>query len=469
MTTANGTSTRNGVPSVNGKRVLVYSLGMEGRDLARWLIGQGARVTVSDTRSDAQLAAARAVAPTGVAEVVTGQPFLSPDGFDLVAVSQSVLRYDPALVRARERGIPVTSQMRLFLQLCPGRIIGITGSSGKSTTTALVGAMAKEAKARHIVGGNIGEALLGRLDEITPETAVILEISHTQLQYTDRSPHVAAVTNVTPNHLDQFSWDEYVGLKRHLLAFQGSDDIAVLNADDQTSRGFVASVKGRLAQASLAGEVRGEGAWLSSGSVLVRRGRMTDEIIRAERVRLRGRHNLANIVMASAIGGVCGFEADTMARAIASFRGVPHRLEVVGRANGVTWVNDSIATAPERTMAGLAAFTEPVVLLLGGREKRLPLDGLQQLARERCRAIVCFGEAGPLFHEAMQGLGIETALTGTLEEAVASARSVAKNGDVVLLSPAGTSFDAYPSFEVRGEAFRALVQALPGFEAEVTP
>lgn len=468
MTATNGTFERNGVPEVSGKRVLVYSLGIEGRDLARWLIAHGATVTISDTRSEQQLAAAKAVAPAGVAELVTGQPFLAPDGFALVAVSQSVLRYDPALVRARELGIPVTSQMRLFLQLCPGRIIGITGSSGKSTTTALVGAMAQAAKLEHIVGGNIGEALLGRIEEITPETAVILEISHTQLQYTDRSPHIAAVTNVTPNHLDQFSWDEYVGLKRHALAYQESEDVAVLNADDQTSKGFVASVRGQLSQASLAGEVRGEGAWLSSGSVLVRHGRFTDEVVQADRVLLRGRHNLANVVMASAIGSACGIDAKTMASAITAFRGVPHRIEVVGRAGGVTWVNDSIATAPERTMAGLSAFSEPVVLLLGGREKRLPLEGLQNLVKERCRAVVCFGEAGPLFHQAMEGLGIKTALVGTLEEAVISAESVAKAGDVVLLSPAGTSFDVYPSFEVRGEAFRALVRALSGFEPEVT-
>ncbi|MCC7088616.1 MAG: UDP-N-acetylmuramoyl-L-alanine--D-glutamate ligase, partial [Dehalococcoidia bacterium] len=182
---------------VRGKRVLVYSLGIEGRDLARWMLGQGARVTVSDTRSDAALAAAGAGAPEGLDRLVTGQDLLDPAGFDLVAVSQSVLRYDRALGRARELGIPVTSQMRLFLQLCAGKVIGITGSSGKSTTTALVGAIAAETGLPFIVGGNIGEALLGRLDGITPETNVILEISHTQLQYTDRSPAIAAVTNIT--------------------------------------------------------------------------------------------------------------------------------------------------------------------------------------------------------------------------------------------------------------------------------
>ncbi|MBE0608723.1 MAG: hypothetical protein IH609_05040, partial [Dehalococcoidia bacterium] len=315
---------------VRGKRVLVYSLGIEGRDLARWMLGKGARVTISDTRSDSALAAAGAGAPEGVDRLVTGQDLLDPAGFDLVAVSQSVLRYDRALGRARELGVPVTSQMRLFLQLCPGRVIGITGSSGKSTTTALVGAIAAETGLPFIVGGNIGEALLGRLDEITPETNVILEISHTQLQYTDRSPAIAAVTNITPNHLDQFSWDEYVGLKRNIIAHQLRDDVAVLNADDQTSRALMASVRGRLVRTSINSEVEGDGAWLDHGEVVLRHGSRVVPAVKTADIRLRGAHNLANVVMACAIAAEGGFAPDAMARGVRAFRGVPHRLEIVG-------------------------------------------------------------------------------------------------------------------------------------------
>lgn len=454
---------------VRGKRVLVYSLGIEGRDLARWMLRQGARVTISDTRSEAALAAAGAAAPDGVDRLVTGEGLLDPTGFDLVAVSQSVLRYNPALARARELGIPVTSQMRLFLQLCPGRVIGITGSSGKSTTTALVGAIAAESGHPFIVGGNIGEALLGRLDEITPETNVILEISHTQLQYTDRSPVIAAVTNITANHLDQFSWDEYVGLKRNIIAHQGREDVAVLNADDQTSRALMASVRGRLVRTSATSEVEGDGAWLDHDEVVLRHGmRVVPAVMRTD-IRLRGAHNLANVVMACAIAAEAGFPPDAMGRGVRGFRGVPHRLEVVGRAFGATWVNDSIATSPERTIAGLRAFHEPVVLLLGGREKNLPLDQLQELARARCRAVVCFGEAGPFFHDAMKGAVADARLVATMDDAVAAAATAVQPGDVVLLSPAGTSFDAYPNFEARGEAFRRLVAALPGFAPEVSP
>lgn len=457
-----------GVPDVRGKRVLVYSLGIEGRDLARWALANGATVVVSDTRTDAALEAAGATAPEGVLRVATGGPLLDPVGYDLVAVSQSVLRYNPALQRARELGIPVTSQMRLFMQLCPGKTIGITGSSGKSTTTALVGAMAKEAGIRHIVGGNIGEALLGRLEEITPETTVILEISHSQLQYTDRSPSLAAITNVTPNHLDQFSWDEYVGLKRNILAFQERDDVSILNADDQTSRALMASAKGRLVQCSIRHEPAGPGAWVDGGEVVARTGSRVAPVLPVSGIRLRGDHNLSNVVMACAIASQAGWPVEATARAVRGFAGVAHRLEIVGRAGGATWINDSIATSPERTIAGLRAFTEPVVLLLGGRDKNLELDGLRELARTRCRAVVCFGEAGDLFCGAMSGAVEDCTRVATLDEAVAIAAGKVAQGDVVLLSPAGTSFDAYPNFESRGEAFRKLVRGLPGFE-EVSP
>ena len=173
--------------------------------------------------------------------------------------------------------------------------------------------------------------------------------------------------------------------------------------------------------------------------------------------------------MACAIAAEAGFPVEAMRRGVRGFRGVPHRLEVVGRAAGATWVNDSIATSPERAIAGLRAFTEPVVLLLGGREKNLPLDQLRELARERCRAIVCFGEAGPLFHGAMKSAVPVARIVPTLEEAVSAALGLVQPGDVVLLSPAGTSFDAYPNFEARGEAFRRLVAGLPGFTWEVSP
>ena len=456
------------LPNLERANVLVYSLGIEGRDLARWLVSQGARVTVSDTRTDAQLETAGATVPEGVERVVTGRDLLDPSGYDLVAVSQSILRHDPAMQRARQLGIPLTSQMRLFLELCPGRVVGITGSAGKSTTTSLAAAMAEAAGIEYLVGGNIGQAMLERLPEIGPQTAVILEISHTQLQYTTVSPQIAAITNVTPNHLDQFSWDEYVGLKRNILEHQGSDDIAILNADDRISRGMMVSVHGRLHQCSIQGPVTGDGAYLAFDEIVCAQGRRSARIAARGDIRLPGEHNLSNVVMASAIGCAIGLPPEAMQEAIRRFRGVPHRLEIIGAVTDVIYVNDSIATAPERTIAGLRAFDRPVVLLLGGRDKNLPLDRLYEEVQARCRAVVCFGESGDVFRQALAEGEAPVDLVATLDEAVEAAAQIAAPGDVVLLAPAGTSFDAYPNFEARGNAFRELVRRLPGFtEAEL--
>ncbi len=455
------------LPEIANARALVYSLGIEGRDLARWLIAHGASVTMADTRTAEQLEAAAATPPEGVERTVRGE-LLDPSGFDLLAVSQSVLRSHPNVVRARELGIPVVSQMALALRLCRGRVVGITGSSGKSTTTALVGAMAEIAGIDHLLGGNLGGSLLDRIEAVPEAASVILEMSHTQLQYTDRSPAIAAVTNVTPNHLDQFSWAEYVDLKRSILRRQDADGLAILNADDETSRELRADVQGRLAEVSLAGPVRGNGAWLEGDAIVSRWAGATEPVASASDLRMRGRHNVANAVMAVAIARAMELPTDAMATALRRFPGLPHRLQVVGRAHGAIWINDSIATSPERTVAALEAVAEPAILLLGGREKALPLEKLRAAAIERCRAAICFGEAATPFAEAMAGAVETVARVETLDEAVAAAAALARDGDAVLLSPAGTSFDAYPRFEARGDAFAALVASLDGFE-EVSP
>ena len=460
-------ATTTPLPEIAGARTLVYSLGIEGRDLARWLLANGASVTMADTRTTAQLEAAGAIPPEGVERTIRGE-LLDPEGFDLLAVSQSVLRTSANVVRARELGIPVISQMALALRLCRGQVVGITGSSGKSTTTALVGTMAESAGIDHLLGGNLGGSLLDRIEAVPETASVILEVSHTQLQYTDRAPAIAAITNVTPNHLDQFSWAEYVDLKRSILRYQDADGLALLNADDETSRELRADVRGRLAEVSLAGPVSSDGAWLDGEAIVSRWDGANEPVASAGDLRMRGRHNVANAVLAVAIARAMGLPPDAIAEALRRFPGLPHRLQVVGRAHGAIWIDDSIATSPERTVAALEAVTEPAILLLGGREKALPLKKLRAAAGECCRAAICFGEAATPFAEAMAG-AIETVVrVETLDEAVDAATTIARDGDAVLLSPAGTSFDAYPRFEARGEAFAALVAALDGFE-EVSP
>jgi UDP-N-acetylmuramoylalanine--D-glutamate ligase len=314
------------------------------------------------------------------------------------------------------------------------------------------------------LAGNIGHWPLAELAAASAEDWAVLEVSHTQLQLATRSPHVACVTNVTPNHLDQFTWEAYVDLKRNHVRYQRPDDIAVLNLDNPITRAFAADTAAQVLYFSQGGDLPDEGAFLRAETVVWRgRGQETSVLSVAD-IPLRGRHNVENVLAATAVAGAAGIPMAAVAAAVRAFRPVAHRLEPVGTVNGVTYVNDSIATAPERTLAGMRSFTEPLVLLLGGRDKHLPLEELAAECARRCRAVVTFGEAGPLFAAAVAAARVgerpTVCETRTLEEAVAAAARLAQPGDVVLLSPAGTSFDAYPNFEHRGEHFRRLVQAL---------
>lgn len=448
-----------------GRRVLVVGLGIEGVALTRFLAGRGARVTVNDARTADQLAG-RVAELDGVAFTTAfdgHDPALVADA-EAVFVSQGVPLSLPLVVEARRRGVAIGSIATLLFEVCRGRIVGITGSSGKTTTTALTAAIVGRSGLPHLVAGNIGSWPLEDLAAVSPETWVVTEVSHTQLQLTERSPHVACVTNVTPNHLDQFGWDAYVDLKRNLVRHQTPRDTAILNLDDPVSRRFLRDTSGELLFFSMSGDLPGDGAFLREERLIWRRNGQEAEVLGADQVRLRGRHNLENVLAATTIAGACGIPMSVVAGAIRDFRGVPHRLEVVAEVAGVTYVNDSIATAPERTVAGMRAFTEPLVLLLGGREKRLPLEQLAAEAAGRCRAVICFGEAADIF---CNGLRAAWGDAGPLLERVAGltaaverAATLARPGDVVLLAPAGTSFDAYPNFERRGEHFREIVHDL---------
>ncbi len=447
------------------KRVTVVGLGVEGVDLVRYLSRQGASITVSDSKSREQLTEALAeIAQFTVRLSLGSNQSDDISGADLVFVSQGVPLNVPALALAGEKGVPILSMTGLFLEMCPGPVAGITGSSGKTTTTALVREMFEADERPVFVGGNIGIGLLDHLADVRTYTWAVLEVSHTQLQLVDSSPHVAAILNVAPNHLDRFSWDEYRQLKANILRFQTAEDVAILNFDDPETRALGPEVRGRLLWFTLEPELRGDGVFCCNGAAVLRMGGRTEELFDLESIRLRGRHNVANALAAAAIATACGVSAEAIACAVAAFQGVQHRLEFVTEAKGVHYYNDSIATTPERTLAGLRSFSEPLVLLLGGRDKNLPLDELAGEALRRCRAVVVFGESAGKLEEALGSAGPQRSATiervGTLAEAVAAARQAAEAGDVILLSPACTSYDAYENFEQRGDHFRALVRAV---------
>lgn len=447
---------------LRGTRVSVIGLAREGTDLAQFLVAEGATVLVNDARPAEALAdRVDQLAGLPVTLVLGGHPFEPTLDADVLFVSPGVPPELPLLQEAERRHIPVSSGTRLFFERCPAPIVGITGSSGKTTTTTLVGRIFEQAGRRTFVGGNIGVPLLGRLREIGPDAWVVLELSSFQLEAMDVSPHIAAVTNITPNHLDRHpSMEAYTAAKAHIVHHQKATDWAVLNADDPGSAGLRPS--GQVVRFSLQTAV--EGAFLDGDALVLQRGGRREIICRREELRVPGLHNVANVLTACTVASVAGIDVEAMRAASTAFTGVRHRLELVAELDGVRYVNDSIATAPERSMAALAAFRgTPVVLLAGGRDKHLPMEEWGRTIAETSRALVLFGEAAPLVERAAIAGGLPPERihqAGTVSQGVAVARTLAQPGDVVLLSPGGTSYDQYHDFEERGADFRASVQAL---------
>lgn len=459
---------------LRGKRVTVIGLGIEGLTLTRYLVGRGAQVTVSDAKLPEQLAEnLRQLEGLPVGLSLGDNRPEAVGGADVVFVSQGVPLDIPAVRAARERGIPLSSVTRLFMELCPAPIVGITGSAGKSTTTSLTGEIFRAAFGddRVHVGGNLGPMPLNHLEDIRPDHWAVLEISHTQLELTDRSPMAAVVTNISPSHLDRYpTMEEYTALKKRIYAFQGPDDCLVLNYDDPVTRGMAAEAAGRVLFFSMEDFPNRDGTFLRGGDVVLRLHEAERRLFPRSAIRLRGDHNVANVLAACALAGACGVPAWAMAQAVAAFHGVEHRLEPAGTVAGVQYINDSIATTPERTIAGLRSFDRPLVLILGGRDKHLPLAGLVAEVALRCTAAVLYGEAAPTLEAALRTVpGLRLATTEQFAAAVAAATRFAHPGDTVLLSPACTSFDQFPNFETRGHEFKHLVAALAVSHEEVAP
>jgi UDP-N-acetylmuramoylalanine--D-glutamate ligase len=455
---------------LNGKSVAVLGFARQGKALARWLPTTGARVRVSDDKTANQLGLKPEDYP-GVEFMLGGQPEDFLDDVDLLCVSGGVSLDTPAVRRATQRRIPVTNDAQLFLERCPAPVLGITGSAGKTTTTTLTGEIVKKAGYTTYVGGNIGDVLLDVLPQIKPEDRVVMELSSFQLEIMTVSPRYAAILNITPNHLDRHgTMENYIAAKAHIISQQREDDIAILGRDDFNSRALEMRTTGRVAWFS-GKEIVSDGAFLIGGRLALSGMCSPDENVRvfAERgdVRLRGEHNLLNVLAACAITGAAGISPDAMLAAIREFRGVPHRLEIVRERAGVTYINDSIATAPERVVAALHSFSEPLILLLGGKDKDLPWDEVMTLALESARMIIAFGKSGDksvadivLRTAEAMGASDKVVHASDLGEAVTLAAGMAQAGDAVLLSPGGTSFDAYVDFAARGEDFRRAVNLL---------
>lgn len=464
-----------------GTRVLILGAARQGLALTRYLVRHGARVTLSDRGQPEALTEARAaLADLPVRWALGGHPLELLDEADVLCLSGGVPTNIPIVVEAQKRGISLTNDTQVFMEAVPCMTIGITGSAGKTTTTTLVGRMAQTTvdnrpktesrstvqRPRFVyVGGNIGDPLLNYVDEMTPDDLAILEISSFQLEQMTLSPNVAAVLNVTPNHLDRHgTMEAYTAAKRRLLDFQTPEDIAILGRDDPGAWAMRGSVRGRLLSFGLSRLADGfDGTYMQDGLYHLRDGRAYVLLPINSAIHLPGDHNRLNVLAAVAIGHAAGLRLDAMLEAIDNFHGVPHRIELVRELHGVKWYNDSIATAPERTIAAIRSFDEPLVLLLGGRDKDLPWGDLADLIHQRVAHVILFGEAAGIIEKAIgkpAGRLESIARGGGLHEAVQKAAEIAEPGDVVLLSPGGTSFDEFKDFAVRGESFRTWVQEL---------
>ena len=457
-----------------GKKVIVIGAARQGLAISRFLSNRGAQVILTDNRPAAELAFANAsLADLPVEFAFGGHPDSLLEGADLVCVSGGVPLTIPFLTAARNQGVQLSNDSQIFLEECPAPVIGITGSAGKSTTTALVGLMAqkhfevKNSKHRAWVGGNIGNPLIEDRDKMDGDDLAVMELSSFQLELMSTSPQVAAVLNITPNHLDRHgSMQAYIEAKSRILRFQHQGDVAILNRDDQGSWDLLDQARTDVISFGMKAPGRREnGTFIENNQIMLQIGKDKLKMLPIDWINLRGEHNLYNVLAACAIAAGATISLPGIQLAVETFDGVPHRLELVRDLNGVRWYDDSIATAPERTIAAINSFDEPIVLLLGGRDKNLPWDKLAQLIRRRVSRVVIFGEAGDLIAEAIgpkkPGQAMRSVVRcATLQEAIKTAHNQAEAGDVVLLSPGGTSYDAFKDFEERGQAFREWVNQL---------
>lgn len=454
---------------VAGKRILILGLAREGVSLARALVQRGAQVTVTDAaQRDVLLSRLHALQGLDIPSHFGRAHTDLVHDTDILFVSPGAPESNPVYLAARQAGIPVESMTTLFFDECRARIIGVTGSSGKTTTTGLIGHIVRAAGRDVVVGGNIGDPMLDLLPHINDHTLVVLELSSFQLTLLRQSPWCSVVTNISPNHLDRhITMDEYVAAKQHIAAYQNRGDSIVLNANDDLARLFAAASAAQPHWFGLSHDHDNGSVCRDDQLGLIESG-VFHAVIDVGDVPLLGRHNLENVLAATAVAGVLGIPGDQIAEAIRSFTPAKHRLQLVLEREGVRFVDDSIATSPARAAVALEAITGDVLLIAGGRDKHAPWDVLAALIVQRVRAVYLIGEAKETIAEALQKASCASGkvvqagyvtFCPSLEDAVHRARSRAIPGDTILLSPACASYDMFADFEARGDAFARAAEA----------
>ena len=446
--------------NVKGKRVLVVGLGKSGVASALYLESRGARVTVSDSKSEAQLnEEIPALLDRGIVVETGKHGERTFRDQDLIVVSPGVPFDVAPLENARRLNIPVIGEIELAAQSVEGKFIAITGSNGKTTTTTLAGEIIASGGAKALVGGNIGTPAISFADQSSPETWVVLEISSFQLETIHTfHPRIAVILNITPDHLDRHgSMENYTSAKARVFENQEPSDFAVLNLDNDVTSKMGSGLKSKVFWFSRTKEVE-RGAFVKGGSIFFKDSK-TVEVMPVAEISLKGAHNLENVLAAVCIGMLAGVEADKIRRAVKEFKAVEHRLEFVSEIDGVQYFNDSKATNVDATIKALESFPKNIHLILGGKDKGSDYTVLKPLLQERVKQVYTIGAAAEKIEQHL-GNTVPVVSSATLENAVRKASQAATAGDIVLLAPACASFDQFQSYEHRGQAFKEFVQTL---------
>ena len=446
---------------VKDKRVLVVGLGKSGVASALFLKAHGARVTVSDTKSSDQL---RDEIPLlldhGIAVETGGHGERTFRGQDLIVVSPGVPVDAPPLVQARASGEPVIGEVELAAQHLPGPIVAITGSNGKTTTTSLTGDIITAGGFPTVVGGNIGTPAISLVERAARETVIVLEISSFQLETIQTfRPKVAVILNITPDHLDRHrTFETYVEAKARIFENQQASDFAILNEDDPTCLTLAGRTRAQVFWFSRKKEVK-QGTYVESGRILFRDGAGQREIMLVSEIRLKGAHNVENVLAGICAGVLMGVAPDKIRQAVRDFKAVEHRLEYVTTIMGVEYYDDSKATNVDATIKALESFPANIHLILGGKDKGSDYRVLNDLLRQRVKRVYTIGAAAEKIESHIKGAA-EIVHAETLDNAIRRASAVAQPGDIVLLAPACASFDQFQSYNHRGRVFKEVVHAL---------
>ncbi len=442
---------------VKNKNISVIGLGISNRPLIKYLVKLGAEVTGYDKRTKEQLGEIYTELSDMGVKLVTGEDYLDNLTGGIIFKTPG-LRFDhPALLAAKERGSVITSEMEVFFDICPAKIIAVTGSDGKTTTTTLIHRMMTAQGYKTWLGGNIGNPLLTEAEQMAESDWVILELSSFQLHTMKKSPEIAVITNLSPNHLDVHKdYQEYIDAKKNIMLYQKSGDKLVINRSNAETAKIGGEAKGSCVDFSSK-----EKAYICLENDVIVRGGVP--VLNLSNIKLPGMHNVENYM--AAIAAVEGLVEDEKICGIAkTFGGVEHRIELVRTVNGVRYYNSSIDSSPNRSINTLKVFSDKVIMIAGGKDKGIPYTELGPILAEKVKSLILIGKTSDKIQQALEQTGkaddVEIFRCDTYQEVVKTAHSIAKDGDVVILSPASTSFDMFENFEERGNLFKKLVNEL---------